>query len=113
MQTPRFCGQLCNAGAVALRFLALRRLRISWLIVGMSLPFCLRSYSLSCACVEHANPLGRRLYRAPVPFISLAPLRVRVMDVASQAAVMDAEVQGKASVQMTSQISSEAQVVAD
>src|SRR3954451_14255687 len=36
VQTPRFCGDCCNAGTFLRDFCTIRGLAISWLIVGMS-----------------------------------------------------------------------------
>jgi hypothetical protein len=44
VHTPRFCGQLCSAGALFLRLCFSRLSRISWLIVGIG--FAARSQTL-------------------------------------------------------------------
>jgi hypothetical protein len=39
VQTPRFCGEACSAGAVLRDLSGCRGLAISWLIVGILLAF--------------------------------------------------------------------------
>jgi hypothetical protein len=41
VQTPRFCGQLCNAGLAVFHRGGFRPLRTSWLKVGTNLPLSL------------------------------------------------------------------------
>src|ERR1035438_1120594 len=51
VQTPRFCGQLFNAGLDVFHRGGFRPLRTSWLNVGTNLPFCLENQKWS-------NPLA-------------------------------------------------------
>src|ERR1017187_10395341 len=56
VQTPRFCGQLCNAGLAVFHRAGFRPLRTSWLKVGTNLPLDRKSTRLNSShrCISYA-----------------------------------------------------------